>query len=232
MRKIALLAHISLDGFVAGVNGELDGFDQSEENLQFVCNLTETADAALFGRISYELLNNYWPTAKDRPNASSSELAYSAWYNNATKIVVSKTMASHDIPPRTMVITENVADGIAKIKSQPGKDILLFGSPSVTQLLMLHELIDSYWIFVNPAIFGSGIPLFNRLTKNIKLKLETSKEFPNGELVLNYTVKMRKNFACFADPLRPLRPNFFARKERKEAQRTQRSSTAFEKQLR
>jgi len=65
MRKLVLLAHTSLDGFVAGAQGELDDFDASEENLQFVCSLTEKADSALFGRTSYELLNNYWPSAKD-----------------------------------------------------------------------------------------------------------------------------------------------------------------------
>lgn len=185
MRKIVLNTHISLDGFVAGPNGELDGFDQGEENLQFVCKLTETADAALFGRISYELLNNYWPTAKDRSGASKGEITYSTWYNKATKIVVSKTMANEDIPG-TIVIAENVAGEIAKVKAEPGKDILIFGSPSISQLLMQHDLIDSYWIFINPAIFGKGIPLFKDLENIIKLQLVATQEFPNGEIAMNY----------------------------------------------
>ncbi|MFI5187151.1 MAG: dihydrofolate reductase family protein, partial [Chitinophagales bacterium] len=67
MRELILVVHIPLDGFVAGPKGELDGFDASEENLQFVCSLTEDADTALFGRNSYQLLNSHWPTAKDRP---------------------------------------------------------------------------------------------------------------------------------------------------------------------
>ena len=76
MRKLSLLAHTSLDGFVAGAKGELDDFHASEENLQFVCSLTEQADAALFGRISYKLLNDYWPSAKDLPNASKAQLRF------------------------------------------------------------------------------------------------------------------------------------------------------------
>jgi dihydrofolate reductase len=73
MRKLVLVVHISLDGFVAGAKGELDGFPSGEENLQFVCKLTENADAALLGRISYKLLNGYWPTAKDLPNLTAFE---------------------------------------------------------------------------------------------------------------------------------------------------------------
>ena len=68
MSKILLLVHISLDGFVAGVHGELTGFESGEENLQFVCDLTANAGAAMFGRKSYELLEAFWPKAKDIPN--------------------------------------------------------------------------------------------------------------------------------------------------------------------
>lgn len=184
MRKLVLLAHISLDGFVAGPKGELDGFDAGEENLQFVCQLTQDADAALFGRVSYELLNKYWPTAKDRPNASRGQIAYSNWYNHANKIVVSQTMAGHGLA-NTTVINKNVANEIRNMKDRPGNDILIFGSPSVSQLLMQHNLIDSYWIFVNPVFFGEGIPLSKGLTQRIKLKLVSTKEFLNGEIAMN-----------------------------------------------
>jgi dihydrofolate reductase len=88
MRKLILIVHACPDGFVAGPKGELDGFDAGEENLEFVCKLTEEADTALFGRISYQLLNSWWPTARDRPNATKGEIAYSNWYNNAKKIVI------------------------------------------------------------------------------------------------------------------------------------------------
>lgn len=86
MRELILVAHISLDGFVAGPNGELDGFDAGEENLEFVFQLTN-ADAALFGRKSFELLNHYWPTAYAHPKATKGEVSYSTWYNSATKII-------------------------------------------------------------------------------------------------------------------------------------------------
>jgi dihydrofolate reductase len=188
MRKLILLAHISLDGFVAGPNGELDGFPKGEENLQFVCDLTANADTALFGRISYELLNRYWPTAKDHPGATQPEIDYSTWYNKAQKIVISKTLANENLN-NTIIISDNISTEIRKIKEQTGKDILIFGSPSVSQLLMRGGLIDSYWIFVNSVIFGKGIPLFTALASRIKLTLVATKKFVNGEIGLNYIIE-------------------------------------------
>lgn len=186
MRNLILIAHTSLDGFVAGPQGELDGFDAGEENLEFVCDLTETADAALFGRNSFELLNIYWPTARDHPGATSGEVRYSNWYNTAHKIVFSKTMTP---PTRTdiIIIRDNIPAEIINIKNQPGKDILIFGSPASAQVLIQAGLIDSYWIFINPFLFGRGIPLFNDLKDKIKLKLITTKIFSNGEIALQYT---------------------------------------------
>ena len=186
MRKLVLLAHTSLDGFVAGAEGELDDFDPGEENLQFVCSLTEEADSALFGRRSYELLNYYWPQAKDRPNASQGTIAYSTWYSSAKKIVISRMMTPGNLN-NTTVISNDIPNEIRKIKNQPGKDILIFGSPAVSQLLMQHDVIDSYWIFVNPIIFGRGIPLFKEMSNKIKLTLVATKPFSNGEFGLCYS---------------------------------------------
>lgn len=188
MGKLVLVVHISLDGFVAGLKGELDGFEPDEENLQFVCSLTENADTALFGRISYQLLNRYWPTASLRPNATKGEITYSNWYNGAKKIVISKTMTAENLD-NTTVISKNLLDEIVRIKEQAEKNILIFGSPTVSQLLMQHNLIDSYWIFVNPIMFGQGIPLFTDLSHKIELNLVTTRKFRNGEIALNYEKK-------------------------------------------
>jgi len=185
MRKLILVVHISLDGFVAGINGELTGFDSGSENLEFVCQLTEDADTALFGRISYELLNRYWPTAHTNPNATKGEIDYSNWYNNARKIVVSRTLKTTN-DPKTTLISNDMVTGISAIKKEPGRNILIFGSPSVSQQLIAAGLVDSYWVFINPVIFGNGIPLFRTLPEMIKLSLLSSKHFPNGEMALNF----------------------------------------------
>ena len=185
MRKLILIAHTSLDGFVAGTKGELDDFQGAAESLDFVNKICETADAALFGRISYKLLNDYWPDAAKHPGVTTSEVSYSNWYNGATKFVVSKTMKQPD-SGNTVVINNHVIDEIKKIKSQTGNDIVIFGSPSVSQLLMQQNLIDIYWIFINAIIFGKGIPLFKGTLDKIKLKLFETREFPNAEFALGF----------------------------------------------
>jgi len=184
MRKLILVVHTSLDGYVASPEGELSGFDASEENLEFVCKLTEDADAALFGRKSYELINGAWPTAKDKPGASPGEIAYSNWYNRADKIVISKTLKT--APGNTKIISLNIVAEVLRIKNEPGQSILIFGSPAVAQLLMNADMIDDYWIFINPSIFGKGIPLFAPLNNTSKLKLLATQQFQNGEIALHY----------------------------------------------
>jgi dihydrofolate reductase len=185
MRKLLVLVHISLDGFVAGPNGEFDGFPKGDENLGFICELTRTADAAFFGRVSYELLNSYWPNAKDLPGATQFEKEYSNWYNSAQKIVVSRTLQTDGVE-NSVVIANELAKHVTLIKQQPGKDILIFGSPSVTRVLIQEGLIDEYWVFVNPVLFGKGIPLFTEADGIRRLKLLGTKLFGNGELGLHY----------------------------------------------
>ena len=134
MRKLILIVHTSLDGFVAGENGEFDGFNPSPENLDFVCSLTDEADAALAGRISYQMLESYWPTARDKANATSSEIKYSNWYNDAEKIVLSKSLSKTNLN-KTTIISENIADKILEVKNRKGKNILMFGSPTIFEIL-------------------------------------------------------------------------------------------------
>src|SRR5262245_745832 len=136
MREINLIAQISLDGFVAGINREFDNFIGGEENLEFVCSITERADAAMFGRVSYQLLESDWPTAGSKPGATKNMIKYSNWYNSASKIVLSRTL-SKDILKNVTIISGDLFPEISRIKEQDGKDILIFGSPSI-----VHELLD------------------------------------------------------------------------------------------
>lgn len=187
MRKLILIVHTSLDGFVSDPNGKLDGFVASDENLGFVNKIAESSDAALFGRVSYQLLESYWPGAADRPNATANEIAYSNWYNNAEKIILSKTLVSSTLK-NTTVISDHIGEEILRIKQKPGKDILIFGSPSAFQTLLQLGLVDAYWVFVNPAIFGKGIPLFTGNDSTIKLRLLETRPFMNGEVAMHFAV--------------------------------------------
>jgi dihydrofolate reductase len=187
MRKLTLIVQTSLDGFVAGPNGEFDNFRGGEENLEFVCGITEDADAALFGRVSYQLLNSYWPTAASRPDATRNMIKYSNWYNAVSKFVLSKTLKTGD-SENTYVISENIEAEINSIKPRPGKNILIFGSPTACQSLFELNLIDNFWIIVHPVIFGQGISFFKEDKKVIKVELVTSQQLTNGTLCNKYLV--------------------------------------------
>jgi dihydrofolate reductase len=189
MRKIQLIVHMSLDNFIASEDGSFDLFDQSPENLDFVNSVTDGADAALFGRVSYELINQFWPTAKDQPDASQSQIKYSNWYNNADKIVISNTLTANT--PNTRIIGQDLSSEITAIKHAPGKNILMFGSPTAFKALNEVNVIDEYWIIQYPAIFGKGLTLFYPQSFS-KLRLLQTRKLSKGEMALNYEVKSEK----------------------------------------
>lgn len=179
--------HISLDGFVAGPNGEMDWINVDEEIFDHVSKRIGKGDTALYGRVTYQMMENYWPTAGDQPTATKHDIEHSEWYDKVHKVVLSKTMKDEDLA-NTKIISENLSERINEIKQQPGEDILLFGSPKATHSLIQLNLIDGYWLFVNPIILGQGIPLFVDIKDKIKLKLLTTQQFTSGVTELSYTV--------------------------------------------
>ena len=177
--------HASLDGFVAGPNGEMDWITVDEEIFDYAGNRTNEADTALYGRVTYQMMESYWPTAAEQPAATKHDIEHSTWYNKVPKVVVSKTMQGADLLDTT-IISDNIPDKILQLKQQEGKEIIIFGSPSIGHLLMQENLIDDYWLFVNPVLLGEGIPLFKSIQHKIKLKLVKSNEFTSGVVCLHY----------------------------------------------
>ena len=187
MRKIISFMHISLDGFVAGPNGEMNWIKVDEEIFDHVGKRISEGDTALYGRVTYQLMESYWPTAGDKPNASKHDIEHSKWYSQVHKVVLSKTMKDSGLG-YTTIISSNLTDRINEIKQSAGPDILLFGSPTATHSLIQLNLIDGYWLFVNPIIIGRGIPLFADIKDQIKLNLVSTHQFTCGVTELNYTV--------------------------------------------
>lgn len=190
MRKIISFMHISLDGFVAGPNGEMDWIKVDQEIFDFAGKRISEGDTALYGRVTYQMMENYWPTAADKPNATKHDIEHSKWYSKVHKVVLSKAMKKTGLT-NTTIISDNLTDRINKIKQSRdsgSKEILLFGSPGATHSLMQLNLIDGYWLFVNPVILGRGIPLFADIREKIKLKLLTTRQFTCGVTELSYTV--------------------------------------------
>src|SRR6478735_7918711 len=187
MRKIISFMHISLDGFVAGPNGEMNWIKVDEEIFDHVGERVSETDTALYGRVTYEMMQNYWPNAGDEPGASKHDIEHSKWYNNVHKVVLSKTLKDEGLT-NTTIISNNLPDRINEIKQQAGGDIALFGSPTATHSLIQLNLIDGYWLFVNPIVLGQGVPLFVDIKDKIKLKLLTTRQFTCGVTELNYIV--------------------------------------------
>ena len=194
MRKIISFMHISLDGFVAGPNGEMDWIKVDEEIFDHVGKRISEGDTALYGRVTYQMMEDYWPTAADKPTATRHDIEHSKWYSKVHKVVLSKTMKDAGLT-NTTIISDNLLDRITALKQSSSaadgsgsKDILLFGSPTATHSLIQLNLIDGYWLFVNPVILGRGIPLFADINGKIKLKLLNTQQFTCGVTELNYTV--------------------------------------------
>lgn len=179
--------HISLDGFVAGPNGEMNWIKINEEIFDHVGKRISKGDTSLYGRITFHMMEDYWPTAADKPNATRHDIEHSKWYDKVHKVVLSKTIKEEGLN-NTEIISENLSDRINEIKQQPGEEILLFGSPTATHALMQLNLIDGYWLFVNPVILGKGIPLFADIKEKTDLKLLTTRQFDCGVTELNYIV--------------------------------------------
>ncbi|HET6227207.1 MAG TPA: dihydrofolate reductase family protein [Bacteroidia bacterium] len=188
MRKIISFMHISLDGFVAGPKGEMNWIKVDQEIFDHVGKRIGESDTALYGRKTYEMMESYWPTAGDAPDASKHDIEHSKWYKNARKVILSKTIKNTGLA-NTEIISGNLSESINKLKKQPGSDILLFGSPTATHALIQQNLIDGYWLFVNPIILGQGIPLFVDIKDEINLKLLNAKQFTSGVTAMDYIVE-------------------------------------------
>lgn len=181
MRKIIVSNYVTLDGFFAGPNGEWDWFVWDEETAKYSKDLLKSIDTILFGRVTYELMASYWPTADP---AAEDPIIIDAM-NNLPKIVFSKTLEKVAWK-NSMLVKGNIAEEIARLKQQRGKDIVIYGSGSIVSTLTQLGVIDDYRIFVNPIVLGSGKPLFKGIKDRLNLKLLKTKTFNCGVVLLQY----------------------------------------------
>jgi dihydrofolate reductase len=185
MRKIIVSEMVTLDGFFAGPKGEIDWHVVDEEFNQYAIELLNTVDTILFGRVTYQLFESYWPAAAMNPSTSKSDLAIAHKINNITKIVFSKTMDKVEWN-NARLAKEVIQEEIAKMKRQPGKDMVIFGSGSIVSTFTQLGLIDEYRIIVNPVVLGNGKQLFKDIKDRINLKFLEPKTFSSGNVLLVY----------------------------------------------
>jgi dihydrofolate reductase len=189
MRKVIALIHLSLDGFAAGPNDELDWISYDDELEKYAHSMHDLTDAVIWGRRTYQGMASYWLTVPGDPNSTPAALEHARWLDNATKVVVSRTLdrIEWNNTTNTVQIKDNIAQEINKLKQQPGKDIWFLGSIQLAQTFMQLGLIDEYRININPTILGKGKLLFGDLKEKMNLKLIERKVFQSGVVALRYS---------------------------------------------
>ena len=188
VRKVVLFVHVSLDGYAAGPNGELDWISYDEELQEYASEIERNVGSPLYGRVTYQLMESYWPTVLADPSSNEKDRAHAQWLDNVTKIVFSTTLK--DVSwTNSILIRDNITGEITKLKKQPGKDLVIYGSPGFARTLMQLDLIDEYRLTVNPVILGKGIPLFTTTSDMRRLKLLKSRTFNSGVVALFYQVQ-------------------------------------------
>lgn len=183
MRKLILLMHISLDGFVAGPKGELNWVIHDDEIFKYVTEHFQNVDMALYGRTTYQIMESYWPTVLKNKSATKQELHHAKWYDQIKKVVFSTTL-KEPTSKNTIIIKDNVKEEILKLKQEKGKNMMIFGSPRLTYSLLQLGVVDEFLINVNPVILGNGIPLAKEMKDKTCLKLLKSTTFKSGVIGL------------------------------------------------
>ena len=184
MRKVIYSMGVSLDGFIAGPGGEIDWSAPDEELHRFHNQQTRETGAHLLGRRLYEVMT-YWETAEENPSLPEHELEFARIWKDLPKIVFSKTLEK--VEGNARLVRDGIAEEVAKLKEQPGKDLAVGGAGLASTLIKL-SLVDEYRLFVSPVLLGGGTPYFPPLEERIDLELVETRTFGSRVLYVRYGV--------------------------------------------
>ncbi len=188
MRKVFVFNLITLDGYFEGPKREIDWHNVDAEFNEYAVEMLDSVDTLLFGRVTYELMANFWPTA----DAMKNDPVVAERMNNLSKIVFSRTLDKVDWH-NTRLVKDNIEDEVIKIKKQPGKDIALLGSGSIMSQFAQHGILDEYRLMINPVVLGRGNPLFKDINDRLKFKLSKTRTFRSGNVLLYYQPAGKEN---------------------------------------
>lgn len=178
MRKVVAAINMTLDGVC-----DHTAVTPDQEIHQHYADLLKSADAALYGRITYQLME-YWRTVVENPTGDKSTDEFAVVMDTIPKIVFSRTLKSVDWKSARLA-TRTLEEEVSELKQQPGKDVLV-GCRSLIISLMQSNLIDEYQLCVHPVVAGSGLPLFENMHNRAVLKLVNTKVFGSGAVTLYY----------------------------------------------
>ena len=188
LRKLRLQVQMSVDGCIAGPNGEMDWMVGllDDELIKYTYKLHEPVDTILLGRKMTDVFISTWSNVMNKPD--------DPWYAVAKKMIETPKVVFTKTLNKSRWINTDIATGdlieeVSKIKSQNGGDIIAYGGASFDSSLIKEKLIDEFYLFVNPIVMGSGKTIFRDLKEIQKLTLIDSKVFDCGLVLLHYEVK-------------------------------------------
>jgi dihydrofolate reductase len=183
MRKIILSMSVSLDGFFEGPNREIDWHTVDDELLRHFNERIGALGGLLTGRVTHELMAEFWPTADQDPELSEPMREFAGIWRDMPKIVFSRTLEKADW--NATVVREVVPEAIRALKEQADGDLVVGGADLAAEFRR-HDLIDEYSIYVHPVLLGRGNPLFRETDALARLRLTESRVFGNGVVLLRY----------------------------------------------
>jgi dihydrofolate reductase len=183
MRKLLVFNNITLDGYFTDSNDDMSWAHKNadEEWNKFTSENASGGGVLLFGRKTYDLMASFWPT----PHAQQMMPEVAEGMNNLPKVVFSRTM-DNATWNNTKLVRENMVEEVRRMKSEPGRDMVIMGSGTIVSQLTQARLIDEYQFIVHPLILGSGRTLFEGVTDQLRLKRINSRTFGNGNVLLTY----------------------------------------------
>ena len=185
MRKLKLQTQMSVDGYMAGPNGEMDfaAGDWDNELIKYVTELTEPIDCIVLGRKLAQGFIPHWAAVAADP--AHPEHTAGIKFTDTHKVVFTKTLEKTEWD-NTVLAKGDIVDEITKLKKQDGSDIIVYGGATFVSSLIKHGLIDELHLFINPAAIGSGLSIFDGRQN---LRLAKASPFDCGIVVLKYEPK-------------------------------------------
>ena len=185
MRKVKLQMQLSVDGFVAGPNGELDWmvWNWDDTLKHYVGELTDSVDTMFVGAKTYKGMAAYWPGAE--ADVNNPERPFARKMNSLNKIVFSNTLENAEWE-NSRLAKKTLQEEVAELKEQEGRDIIIYGGAGIVSGFITHGLIDEYHIFINPVLLGQGKTITQELGDKLKLKLVKTTTTTVGIVILCY----------------------------------------------
>ncbi len=183
MAILTELMHISFDGFAAGPSGEMDWITMDQEIFEHVSKYISKVGTGVYGPKTFHMMESYWPGMLENTDSSELAIKHAKWYQGANKIVCSRTL--QHLENKKARLISNLEDDFKKLKQESETDLMVFGSPRLTQSLARLDLFDEYIVNVNPVLIGGGIKMFEDLPRT-KLNLVSATTFNSGVVGFHY----------------------------------------------